>query len=213
MIKNIHCFIQWIPAELRHIWQQHRMAAWFEARHNTSNIEHWTDKSRASENLSAQHVEGRRIDYSSIFIGTRRQPHRQNKLASTANCMLVRVTIATVSREPAPFERHTPTSYVRDALPTQCRQVTCSAQPHRCSNGTIPAATTLVDNSFQSTCFVHSRSHRPTTQETLKKKTLHTSKTNITRLWASLQRASFELRFVWFPCKTMHVGPSLFSAL
>ena len=54
-------------------------------------------------------MEGRRIDYSSIFISTRRQPHRQNKISTKANCKLVRVTIANsmVSREPATFERHT----------------------------------------------------------------------------------------------------------
>ena len=63
-----------------------------------------------------------------------------------------------------------PTSYVRVVLPMQCRQVRCLAQ-HRCSNGTISAATTLVDNSFQSACFVLLPSHRPTTQETLPKTT------------------------------------------
>ena len=92
-----------------------------------------------------------------------------------------------------------PTSYVGVVLPTQCRQVTCLAQPHRCSNGTISAATTLVGNSFQSTCFVHLRSHRPTTQETIQKKTPSIPLRQTSQgCWASLQRATFELRFAWF---------------
>ena len=70
---------------------------------------------------------------------------------------------------------------------------------------------TLVNNSFQSTCFVQLLSHRPTTRERHVINNTRHSKINATRRWKSLQRAKLELRCEWFMCKTMHVRPSLFS--
>ena len=162
-------------------------------------------------------MEGRRIDYSSIFIGTRRSPHRQNQIATKANCKLVCVTIAnsTVSREPATFERHT-THFIcscrsSDAMPPSHMFDTTSQvfqRNHLCSHNV--GGQLMSINVFRPLAEPSTNDPRDTSK---KKNTLHTSKTNITRLWASLQRATFELRFVWFPCKTIHVGPSLFSVL
>ena len=59
-------------------------------------------------------------------------------------------------------------------------------QNHLCS-------TTLVNNSFQSACFVILRSRRPTTERHFNNNVRH-CKTNVTRRWESLQLATLELR-------------------
>ena len=107
------------------------------------NICQLTDKPCASDNFSVQHVECRRIDYCSIFIGTKRQPHRQNKnrhqtLLQISSCDTCQVKF---------FSRTKPAASARVniAIPDRlysfmsffrhnAAKFRYLARPHRCSN-------------------------------------------------------------------------------